>query len=291
MRIKTLLKRPHPFIFNSFSVLVPAFVTFLVLIFLRPFEFGSFPLKELILWSAIFSVLVGATILITVLIVKLKFKNTIEENWTVSKEVLLILFVLTMICIVIFTLFLKLNHQANWWDLFSLVVVRTLAISFFPVLVLVLYEQNHHQKIKRQQAEKLNEELLKKENAVSVEADNPGKLKKTQLFAENEKVALQIDPMNLFFVKSEGNYVEVFYQQNQKVHKELIRNSLKAIEEQLSVADFFRCHNRFLVNLHHIQKVEGNARNFELVLENIEQKIPVSRNKSETLIQLFQQKG
>ncbi len=286
-----MLNKPHPFIFNAYSVLIPSAVTFLVLLILRPFEFSSFTEEELILWSAAFAVLVGVTILITVLIVKKKLQNTIEESWTVKKEISLILFVLAMICLVVFTFFLKLNTEANWFDLFSLVVVRTLAISFFPVLILVLYEQNHYQKIQRRKAEQLNRELLKNQNSISHGTQNIIHPTKTILIAENEKVALQIDPMNLFYVKSEGNYVEVFYQQNQKVHKELIRNSLKAIEEQLSVSDFFRCHNRFLVNLHHIQKVEGNARNFELVLENVDQKIPVSRGKSEMLIQLFQQKG
>jgi maltodextrin utilization protein YvdJ len=285
-----MLNKPHPFIFNAYSVLIPSVVTFMVLLILRPFEFSTFTNKELILWSAVFAVLVGSTILITVLILKKALQNTIEENWTVKKEIFLILFVLVMISSVIFTLFLILNPEANWLNLFNLVVVRTLAISFFPVLILVLYEQNHYQKIQRRQAEQLNQELLKKQHSVAQETHKINHPAKVVLIAENEKIALQIDPMDLLFVKSEGNYVEVFYRQNGRIHKELIRNSLKAIEEQLSVSVFFRCHNRFLINLHHIQKVEGNARNFELALANIEEKIPVSRGKSETLLQLFQQK-
>ncbi|MEQ8246005.1 LytTR family DNA-binding domain-containing protein [Fulvivirga sp.] len=285
-----MLNKPHPFIFNAYSVLIPSVVTFMVLLILRPFEFSTFTDKELILWSAVFAVLVGSTILITVLILKKAFQNTIEENWTVKKEIFLILFVLVMISSVIFTLFLILNPEANWLNIFNLVVVRTLAISFFPVLILVLYEQNHYQKIQRRQAEQLNQELLKKQHSVAQETHKINYPAKAVLVAENEKIALQIDPMDLLFVKSEGNYVEVFYHQNGRIHKELIRNSLKAIEEQLSVSVFFRCHNRFLINLHHIQKVEGNARNFELSLANIEEKIPVSRGKSETLLQLFQQK-
>lgn len=290
MKLQNVLNKPHPFIFNAYSVLIPSIVTFMVLLILRPFEFSTFTNKELICWSAVFAILVGATILITVLLFKKVLQNTIEEIWTVKREILLILFVLAIICLGVFTFFLNLNTEANWLDLFSLVVVRTFAISFFPVLVLVLYEQNHYQKIQRRQAEQLNQELLKKQHSVAQEINKVNHPAKVVLVAENEKIALQIDPMDLLFVKSERNYVEVFYRQNKKIHKELIRNSLKAIEEQLSVSVFFRCHNRFLINLHHIQKVEGNARNFELALANIEEKIPVSRGKSETLLQLFQQK-
>lgn len=290
MKILSILNKPHPFTFNRYSVLLPSFVTFLLLVILKPFEFESFSIYQLLFWSVFFAVIVGTTIFSCVSVVKRHFSRTIEENWIVKSEFLLILFVLSTICLLTFGLFLSINPRADKFELFSLVVLRTLAISFFPVLILVLYEQNHHQKIKRRQAESLNQELLKGKNPLPQKKPNSTLPEKIVLVAENEKVALRATPKNLCFVKSEGNYVEVFYYQNQKVQKELIRNSLKSIEEQLLVYDFFRCHNRFLINLHHIQKVEGNARNFELVLENIEEKIPVSRSKSEMLLQLFKQK-
>ena len=154
---------------------------------------------------------------------------------------------------------------------------------------MVLYEQNHHQKLKRRQAEILNQELVKRKDSEPQGNLSTALPEKIVLVAENKKAALQIDPVDLFFVRSEGNYVEVYYHQNQNVQKELIRNSLKAIEEQLIFSDFFRCHNRFLINLRHVLKVEGNARNLVLVLARVEEKIPVSRSKSEKLLQLFQQ--
>lgn len=291
MKIQRILNKPHPFTFNQYSVLLPSFVTFLVLVILKPFEFDTFLTNQLILWSLFFAVIVGTTVFCCVAIVKRYFRKTIEEKWTVRNEVFLIFSVLVTISFVFYGLFLILSPQTSRLELFSLVVFRTLAISLFPVLILVLYEQNHHQKIKRRLAEQMNQELLKKQNSASKKTHNITYSAKMVLVAENDKVALQIAPMDLFFLKSEGNYVEVFYHQNQKVHKELIRNSLKAIESQLYDSIFFRCHNRFLVNLQHIQKVEGNARNLELVLDRIEEKIPVSRSKSEILLQLFQQKA
>lgn len=291
MGIARILKKPHPFIFNRYSVLLPSFATFFILIILKPFDFDTFLINQLIFWSLIFAIIVGTTIYCCGGIAKRYFRRTIEENWTVKKEILLILSGLVAISLVVFALFLCLNPQTNKFELFNLVVLRTFAISFFPVLILVLYEQNHHQKIRRRQAERLNQELLKRETSLSQKDVNPTLPEKIVLVADNKKVALQLDPMDLFLAKSEGNYVEVFYHHTNKVQKELIRNSLKAIEAQLPAADFFRCHKSFVVNLHHIQKVEGNARNLELVVENIEEKIPVSRNKSEMLLQLFQQKA
>jgi DNA-binding LytR/AlgR family response regulator len=285
LKIQRILQAPHPFIFNRYSVLLPSLITFLVLVILRPFDFDTFQTIQLIAWSLSFAVLVGATIFLSGFVVKRYFRKTIEENWTVKNEILLILFVLAVLTLMIYLFFSALNPQTDPLELFGVVVVRTLAISFFPVLIMVLYDQNHHQKLKRRQAEILTRELVKRKDSEPQRATLPEKI---ILVAENKKAALQIDPVELFFVRSEGNYVEVYYHQNQKVQKELIRNSLKAIEEQLSFSDFFRCHNRFLINLRRVLKVEGNARNLELVLERVDEKIPVSRSKSEKLLQLFQ---
>jgi hypothetical protein len=289
MKILSILNKPHPFIFNRYSILLPSIITFLILVLLKPFEFGTFSIDQLLIWSFIFAAIIGLTVLGSVSAIKKLRGKPIGENWKVKNEILLFLFVLSIISIVIFALFLILNPKVNKFDLFSLVVLRTLAISLFPVLILVLYEQNYHQKIKRRQAERLNRELLKRKNPLHKKKSNSTLPEKIVLVAENEKIALQVTPASLCFVKSEGNYAEVFYHQNQKIKKELIRNSLKSIEEQLLDYDFFRCHNRFLINLHHIQRVEGNARNFELELANVDEKIPVSRSKSEKLLQLLKQ--
>jgi len=294
MNIIGILNKPHPFVFTGYSVLLPSLVTFLLLLILKPFDFDTFSIYQLLSWSVLFAVIVGIAVFSCVYIFKFFFPKTIEENWTVKHEFLLVILVLAAISIVIFGLFLIINPQANKFELFSLVVVRTIAISFFPVLVLVLYEQNHHQRIKRQQTEQLNRELLKRESPLPQKKTNStvaDVAEKIVLVAENDKIALQVAPTSLCYVKSEGNYVEVFYLQNHKVEKELIRNSLKSIEEQLSAYSFFRCHQRFLINLSVIQKVEGNSRNFELVLENFEENIPVSRSKSKALLELFKTKN
>lgn len=195
-----MLKNPHPFIFNHFSVVIPTCITFIVLLVLRPFEFAEFPTRQLITWSAIFATLVGATVFLSVSAVKKKFHQTIEKNWTVGKEIALVLFALTTISLMVFALFLMLNPQSNWVNLFGLVVIRTLAISVFPVLILVLFEQNHHQKIKRREAEKLNQELLKKQKVLHQETLAPIPPPKLILVAENQKVALQLPLIDLLFL-------------------------------------------------------------------------------------------
>jgi hypothetical protein len=286
-----MLHHPHPFIFDRNSVLLPSCLTFLLLVALQPFEFARFAPPQLLAWSAFFAVLVGLAIFCCVSFLQKYFRNTIEERWTVKHEVALILSVLAVISLLIYALLWHLGGHASKFELFRLAVLRTVAIGFFPVLVLVLYEQHRHQKAKRQEAERLTQLLLQRQDPISQPNRGNAGPPKAVLMAENEKVALRLAFEDLYFVRSDGNYVEVFYQQNQGVHKLLVRNSLKAIEEQLPSHLFFRCHNRFLVNLNHIQKAEGNARNLELELRHVEERIPVSRSRSEALLQLFQQKA
>ena len=105
MKIQSILNKPHPFIFNRYSVLLPSFATFLVLVILKPFEFDTFLVKQLILWSLLFAVIVGATVFCFVTIVKRYFRKTIEESWAVKNEVFLILSVLVIISLEIYAIF------------------------------------------------------------------------------------------------------------------------------------------------------------------------------------------
>ena len=59
----------------------------------------------------------------------------------------------------------------------------------------------------------------------------------------------------------------------------LIRNSIKSIEEQLIIfKNIIRCHRSYIVNLDMVSKMSGNARNFNLHIEKLGFKIPVSRS-------------
>jgi DNA-binding LytR/AlgR family response regulator len=112
-------------------------------------------------------------------------------------------------------------------------------------------------------------------------------LRKVRLLGENQKMALQIDAEKLVYAHSEGNYVDIYHLSDGTLTKTLVRNSLKSIEEQLSFDYFFRCHRSFIISTLHIQKVDGNARNLEIVLEHAAHPIPVARSKSKKLLDLL----
>jgi hypothetical protein len=279
-----MLQKPHPFIFNGFSVGLPVVITFFVLLILRPFEFRGFDTDGLFVWSFLFSAVVGLVVFLSTMLVKKVLQEQALEQWTVVKELGLVLFVLFNISIAFFLLFLALNPDQNLVDLFVMVVIRTISIAIFPLIVLVLFEQNHHQKKKREKAEYLHQQLLKNQQkgdlSKSVQKEGTKKLK---VYADNNKLILQIEEASFLYANSEGNYVDLYYLDKNEVKKEVIRLSLKALETQFEDTLFFRCHKSFIVNLDQVQKIEGNARNLELILIATTERIPVSRTKAELL--------
>jgi len=288
MRFLRFLNKPHPFIFNWYSIIVPALITFLVIIILRPFEFSNASDLTLLFWSFILALIVGLSVVLSVWLVKKVFPLSTEEQWSVGKEIALVLFVLAVILLAVFLLMIILNPETDPKTIFRLVALRTFTISVFPVLIMILFEQFVYQNSKRREAENINRQIRKKQVESVAEIAKYDLNEKIVLRAENQKIALRSFDNELVMIKSEGNYVEVFYESKNQLQKELIRNSLKAIEEQLSKKpSFYRCHKQYIINLNHIQKVNGNARNLELIIEHLDAPVPVSRSKSEELLVRF----
>lgn len=291
--VKALFGKPHPFIFNRNSLLIPFVITFIVVLVFRPFEFDEYAFPALLQWALFFGLIASGCVWTVVKgLQKFSSSSQLEDQWTVGKEILLILTVLLCIMLVIFVIMLGLHPEADRWKLLGFVLLRTFLFSIFPVMILVLYEQYHYQKIKRQEAQQLNLAMQPPgEGRPATPVREPhvgGADAKISLMAENQKIALRLDPAQLLFVRSEGNYVEVFYLHRQEIRKELVRAKLSALAEQVPVRHFFRCHKSFLVNLRHVLKVEGNARNLELVLDHYAEKIPVSRSKAKELPALLE---
>lgn len=146
-------------------------------------------------------------------------------------------------------------------------------------MISILFEQYRHQKKQLQKAASLTNELKMLTQKLHEEKISSFQSDQIQICNEKEEVELQLEAQDLLFMRSEGNYIEVFYKNQDKVEKQLIRNRLKSMEHQLPESMFLRCHNRYMVNGGQILRVEGNARNLSLFLKGIQDSIPVSRSK------------
>lgn len=94
-----------------------------------------------------------------------------------------------------------------------------------------------------------------------------------------KKEELSFCPDDLLYAESDGNYVVFHVLRNNILKKELIRNSISNIEQQLADIPFImRTHRAFIVNLKKVTVRQGNILGYQLKLSGIDYIIPVSRN-------------
>lgn len=102
----------------------------------------------------------------------------------------------------------------------------------------------------------------------------------TYLFVRSEKRIEKIEPGNILYAESVGNYVSIVLTDK----KLLAYLTLKSLEAQLPAHDFIKIHQSFLVNLAKIEAIDGNR-----VMIGAKE-IPVSRNFRDRLMQVVEQR-
>jgi len=114
--------------------------------------------------------------------------------------------------------------------------------------------------------------------------------KEIRISSQLKKEELKFYPSEFIYAESEGNYVNFFLLQDEKLKKEVIRNSISNIEDQLAHIPYLvRTHRAFIVNLKKITVKKGNALGYDLKLSGLDIEIPVSRNKVKDFNRLFEQ--
>ena len=93
----------------------------------------------------------------------------------------------------------------------------------------------------------------------------------------NEHVNLEIS--DLLYIEAVGNYVKVVLLREGAVHTNMLRATMKQMEDQLQAyAIIVRCHRAFMVNLNQVEHISSNSRAMQLVMRNSHDAIPVSRS-------------
>lgn len=281
-----ILNAPHPFIYNWLSVVLPGGICVWLIVFLAPFGIDSLVLGEQLVLAGLLGLIASLSIFLTVNALKWLIPQWMqEEHWTVGKEIGLVLVSLIVIVMGIFGAFLVLGiSNDNPVVLFQKTAVNTVLISVFPIIILVLFEQYTEQKKQLRQAREW-EEQLKKQQIESIDEVNAVTPAPTILFkSESGKPIIQLPFHEIAFLKSEGNYVEIYYSEEDiPPTKVVIRNKLKSFIQELPKEQFFHCHKSYVINSLWIRELRGNARNYELRMKDFDYWIPVSRAKAQAL--------
>ena len=93
----------------------------------------------------------------------------------------------------------------------------------------------------------------------------------------NESVTLQIS--DLLFIEAVGNYVKVNHLRNDQVHTDMLRATMKQMEETLLPYPMIvRCHRAFLVNLGQVEQIISHSGSTQLLIKHCHESLPVSRS-------------
>ncbi len=162
------------------------------------------------------------------------------------------------------------SESTSWITFFF----RTLSVGIIPFIFLMIYIKN----IKS--LKMISKTILKKRG------------KKVIFLSLNKKESFALLLSQLLAIKSEGNYVKIYFIEKELLSQKLIHNSLTNIEKQFKKEVLIvRCHRSFIVNCYHGYIIKGNKRNYNLYLKNLTFSIPVSRSfPKETLEKLLFQK-
>ncbi len=199
------------------------------------------------------------------------------QNWTLFRELSAILMVLLVMgCAVYFTGFLM-EPQIDRWNFATFfdsvkkaVLLFVLPLGFFTVLNFRFWDV----------------QLARKDSSTNPDQNTKEEL--IQINSQLKKETLSFYPSELLYAASDGNYVIFFLKRDGGIKKEMIRNSISNIEDQLShIPQIIRTHRAFIVNIHKVLLKKGNSLGLRLKLTGIDEDIPVSRNNTEAFNKAF----
>lgn len=209
-----------------------------------------------------------------------------EERWTIGRE-LLWSFMNTAIVGLANALYAARIGIIDWS--FGAVVQMefyTLAVGIFPVGISVLLKEARLKRRYERQSDEINSSLkghlVTKKKSLTAVADDTF----ITLSSETLNEYLCLKAQDLLYIRSADNYIEIYYKNDDKIVKKLLRSSLKAVAETLSAHRcFLRCHKSYLINLHKVERVSGNAQGYKLHVADAAVQIPVSRQYNDFIKQ------
>lgn len=105
---------------------------------------------------------------------------------------------------------------------------------------------------------------------------------------ENGILRLTLKSDNILYLESYDNYVNVYYNDNEKTKSFLVRNSLKQLEKSMKDYPVYRCHRSYSVNIKNVKLIRKSRMGYELVINTpSEICLPVSKSYEKKILELL----
>ena len=114
-------------------------------------------------------------------------------------------------------------------------------------------------------------------NEVEKPSEKPLRQELTLTGTTNESVTLHVS--DLFYIEAVGNYVKVSHLCGGQVHTDMLRATMKQMDETLNDYPMIvRCHRAFLVNLGQVEQIVSHSGSTKLLIKHCHESLPVSRS-------------
>ncbi len=283
----SIFNKPYPYLFTLKRNLLVAGGVGILSMYLNKIRLNdSFFFQNTIIAPNLVSIITGLIVGISIFLVihiipNIFFSENRKDNWNIGNELLIsagVMFTIFTINYLFFIFISKDNSRLLSLPFFLKLggyVVTTGMVIFSSVLWInytITLKKNLRQVT-------INNEILEEKLATN-EKKKETKGNIIELSSTLKSETIRFDINKLQFIKSEGNYIEIYINNDNKIEVNLYRAPLQMIYEKLNkYPQIIRTHRSFLVNVNNIKNTQGNARNYQLSFEGTDILVPVSRSR------------
>ena len=193
------------------------------------------------------------------------------SRWTIRKEMIwnIWLFIDLFVILSLMAWFVNRIHFAD------IPIFRTGALALLPLVLFNLISYNHS--LKQTMVQVLDNgrrHWFREEKSERVEEVKP-----LNIIAENGKDVFSVILKDILVFHSSGNYIEIYWIDNQVRRKKLIRQTFAYIEQLIKDStEFQKTHRCWIVNLKMADELMGNSKGYFVEINHLGFNVPVSRN-------------
>ncbi len=245
---------------------------FIFILLYKPLQTNASPHLSFELTMAVYSIGSGLALMLFVWILNFsKWFSDIKE-WTILREIASVFLILTGIGSVVYLMGFFIESPAGRLNMETYLdsVSRSFLLGLFPF---VFFSAINYRYLSAD-----NDQFRVKYN-INPRPENNEEEQVIKISSKLKKEELSFFPDEFIYAESDGNYVVFHILKNNALKKEIIRNSISNIEQELAeIPGIIRTHRAFIVNLKKVKSKQGNILGYQLRLSGTDSVIPVSRN-------------
>lgn len=251
-------------------VVVPLFA-FVFMIIYRPFGVSeylhtanaSYSFNITILFCFLLCVMIVTRLLLLLFRERVPASRKLYALWCVAEVVIASLFMSMYISLVMGP------DMYRFYDVAQKTIASLFCICVYPYLLLYFGLDTYMQS---------KDDVVAEDQASLV-----------RFYDEYKKLKFIISAEAILYIKSEDNYVQVHYTDNKRAKKQMLRSSMRALEDTLSQHGLVRCHRSYYVNPSHVKMLHKDSSGMLLAALDHDglADIPISRKYQDVMMRLL----